>query len=45
MNYPTGTNVIFARGGSYSQNPGMFTVNSTNGAATEKITFRPVLAP
>lgn len=45
INYPTGENAIFVRGGSYSKNPGMFTVNNSSGAATEKISFRPVLAP
>ena len=45
INYPSGNEVIFVRGGSYNTDFGMFNVNKSSGIETVGISFRPVLAP
>lgn len=44
MNYPYGNEAIFVRGGSYSNETGMFEVNRSSGAASPEIGFRIILA-
>ena len=45
IQYPSGAEPFFTRGGAYSEDAGMFNVGKTDGAGAQEISFRVVLAP